>query len=207
MTGPGGVGKTRLALELAWRATGSRELVWVPLASIQSAGLVLPTLAAALGVKATGEATGEADLIRRIARMIRGRDLLLFLDNFEHLLEASAALAEFLGAADESLQVLVTSREALRIGGEHVYPVGPLATSGTDSEPPAAVALFWERAEAANPRFDRGRDQDSVAEICRRLDGLPLAIELAAARTQPAAASHDGRAPRQRADPAHIRDP
>ena len=104
MTGPGGVGKTRLALELAWRATGSRELVCrrVPLASIQSAGLVLPTLAAALGVKATGEATGEADLIRRIARMIRGLDLLLFLDNFEHLLEASAALAEFLGAADRS---------------------------------------------------------------------------------------------------------
>ena len=78
--------------------------------------------------------------------------------------------------------MLVTSREALRIGGEHVYPVGS-AMSGTDSEPAAAVALFWERAEAANPRFDRGRDQDSVAEICRRLDGLPLAIELAAART------------------------
>ena len=186
MTGPGGVGKTRLALELAWRAMGSREVVWVPLGSVQAPELVLPTVAAALGVNATG----QADLIPKIARMVRGRDLLLLLDNLEHLMEASSDLSELLAMTDDGLQVLVTSREAMRIGGERVYSVGSLPTSGTDTEPSAAVALFWERAEAANPNFRRDRDQAAVADICRRLDGLPLAIELAAARTnllQPAA--------------------
>ena len=157
---------------VGWRATGSRELAWVRWpAPVGRLGVA--DARGRPGRQGDRRATGEADLIRRMARMIRGRDLLLCLDNFEHLLEASTALAELLGAADESLQVLVTSREALRIGGEHVYLVGPLASFGIDGEPPSAVTLFWERAEAANPRFVaaaiKTRSRRSVADstVCR----------------------------------------
>jgi predicted ATPase/class 3 adenylate cyclase len=155
LTGPGGSGKTRLALQLAADAVDDfpDRVVWVPLQSVRDAELVQPTVARALG---------------------RGtEDTLLVLDNFEQVLAAAPRVADLL-AQFPKLRLLVTSREALRIGGEREYPVAPLHEL-------EAVALFSERATAAKPDFV---EDEAVVEICRRLDCLPLALELAAARVK-----------------------
>jgi len=163
LTGPGGSGKTRLALELA--AEAAKEFAdgvfWVPLQAIRDPDLVLPTIAQTLGAGA------------ELAEQIGGRRMLLLLDSLEQVLEAAPALAELLARAPE-LKLLVTSREQLHLAAEREYPVAPLRE-------PDAVALFLERARAVKPDFEA---DDAVPEICRRLDCLPLAIELAAARVK-----------------------
>ncbi|EWT02332.1 LuxR family transcriptional regulator [Intrasporangium oryzae NRRL B-24470] len=192
LSGPGGVGKTRLAVELALRAATDREVVYVALDVVPTADRVLPTVAAALQLRATP----DADLVAEIANVVQGRDLLLVLDNLEHVIRVAPDLARLLSLARGGVQLLVTSRESLRIRGEHLVRVNPLATefSGPDDSgdgvgravagatPAPAVELFWQRAEAASPEFRRENDPAAVRAICERLDGLPLAIELAAAR-------------------------
>jgi len=179
LTGTGGIGKTRLALELAGRLDGDLPggAHVVPLASVADPRLVHATMAQTLGVPASA-------LVRHLA----DRPPLLVLDNFEHLLPAAPALAELLAEAP-GLKLLVTSTAVLRLYEEHELEVPPLALPepGDDGDPGGvpSVALFVHRARAANNAF--ALDAESapvVAEICRRVDGLPLAIELAAARTK-----------------------
>ena len=163
MTGPGGSGKTRLALQLAAEAVDDFEhgVFWVPLQSLSDVGLVEPAIANAVGARGY------------LVDHLRSRRTLLLLDNFEHLTEAAATVSSLLAEASQ-LKVLVTSREPLRLAGEREYPVFPLPEDD-------AVVLFVERARAVRPAFEPDR---AVAQICRRLDGLPLAIELAAARVK-----------------------
>lgn len=170
LTGPGGIGKTRLALAAAAEAaTALGGAAFVPLGSITDAELVPSTIATALGaVERPGEATLEA-----LVTQLRTRRLLLVLDNFEQLLPAGPMLSDLLAAAP-GLTLLVTSRAVLRLAGEHELEVPPLDDS-------SAVELFAQRARAMKPGFE---PDASVAELCARLDCLPLAIELAAARTK-----------------------
>src|SRR5215213_7659335 len=173
LTVTGGTGKTRLALEVA-RSAAARfpdGVFFVPLASLADPELVVPTLASALGV---GETAGTP-LGQLIADRIADRPTLVLLDNVEHVAAAASGVGTLLSAA-AGLKLLATSREPLRLYGEHLYRVPPL-------EDAAATALFCDRAEAVGAIVDRGgADLAAVAEICRRLDGLPLAVELAAAR-------------------------
>ena len=188
LTGPGGVGKSRLAVEAARRlgpgfADGAR---FVELASVPEADLVAPAIAAGLGLTSSA-----GRLISDLRSYLRTRRLLLVLDNFEHVIGAAPLLAELLGAAP-GVVVLVTSRVVLRLQGEHEFPVPalPVPPAGTgqdanDLQDYASVSLFVQRAHAADPGFKlHGGNAEAVAEICRRLDGLPLAIELAAARVR-----------------------
>jgi predicted ATPase len=186
LTGPGGVGKSRLAIEAA-RALGSRfadGVRFVDLAPVQSAEFVPAAIAAALGLNSSG-----ARLLSDVLSYLCPKRVLLVLDNFEQVAEAASLIAELLAAAPE-LAVLATSRSVLRISGEHEFPVPPLRVppNGTGRDLAslrryAAVRLFLDRADAAAPGFALNRhNAPAVAEICRRLDGLPLAIELAAAR-------------------------
>jgi predicted ATPase/DNA-binding SARP family transcriptional activator len=173
LTGPGGCGKTRLALEVARTAAAAFPggTFFVGLAPLADAELVLPTLARGVGVSEAADVRLEESLVARLT----GRPTLLLLDNFEHLLTGAPALGRLLSGAP-ALKLLVTSREALRLYGEHRFQVPAL-----DAE--AARALFLDRAEAVTAIV--GRDDASleiVDDICRRLDRLPLAIELAAAR-------------------------
>jgi predicted ATPase len=163
LTGAGGSGKTRLALQAAAELVDEfRDGVWfVALASLRDPQLVLPSIAQTLGVREPQTA----------AEYLRTKETLLVLDNLEQLLDAVPKLAELSGSAP-GLKLLVTSRASLRVSGEQEFPVPPL----TDEE---AVALFADRAHAVKPAAVLG---DNVREICRRLDNLPLAIELAAAR-------------------------
>ena len=163
VTGAGGTGKTRLALHVAAELVGTVAdgVFWVPLADLSDPDLVVPTVVQTLG--ATGDLTTA----------VRDRDALLLLDNAEHLLSAAAGLADLLAAAPR-LRLLVTSRAALRLTGEREYPLEPLADSD-------AVMLFIERARAVGQEV---QVNGTVRAICRRLDGLPLAVELAAARTK-----------------------
>jgi predicted ATPase/transcriptional regulator with XRE-family HTH domain len=187
VTGPGGIGKTRLALEMArTSADGFPDgIVVVQLASIVDPQLVLPTIAFQLKLK---ESPGYST-IQVISRALRARRVLLLLDNLEHLLDAAPALVEIL-ASSPAVKVLVTSRELLRVSGEHVYEVPSLTlpessnrTRVEEARASEAVQLFIERARAVKSSFRLDQDNaGSVAAICRRLDGLPLAIELAAAR-------------------------
>ncbi|HEY7984317.1 MAG TPA: tetratricopeptide repeat protein, partial [Ktedonobacterales bacterium] len=190
LTGPGGVGKTRLALQVAatLRDQQGFELALTDLVAVPSADAVPWAIAQALGVRQTG----DLPLLDALIAAVGGRRLLLVLDNFEHVLAAAPLCAALLGACPGA-KALVTSRAPLNIRGEHEFAVPPLRVPDLRGLPPiaelehfGAVALFVERARAARPDFalrtpERGR---LVAIICARLDGLPLAIELAAARVR-----------------------
>ncbi len=188
LTGPGGVGKTRLMVETARQlspgfADGVR---FVDLAAVSAPDLVAATIAAGLGLN-----TSAGRLIADLESYLRLRRLLLALDNFEQVMDAAPLLADLLAAAG-GLVVLVTSRTVLRLRGEHEVPVPPLSVPppGADPDPAgllsyASVQLFAERAHAADPDFElTSANAEAVAQICRQLDGLPLAIELAAARVR-----------------------
>jgi predicted ATPase/class 3 adenylate cyclase len=161
LTGPGGSGKTKLALQLAAEALDDFPdgVFWVPLQDVRDAELVASTIAERIGAR------------DGLAEHVGDRRLLLVLDNLEQVIEAAPQLAELVRATSRA-KLLVTSREPLRIAGEHRYAVEPLPE--TD-----AIALFVERARAIDSTFVA---TDAIASVCRRLDGLPLAIELAAAR-------------------------
>ncbi|MDQ3992096.1 MAG: NB-ARC domain-containing protein [Actinomycetota bacterium] len=161
ITGPGGTGKTRLALQVAAElvGTGLEAVYWVPLAGVSESELVLPEIAQTVGARDD------------LTEYLRGRQLLLVLDNLEHLPAAAPRLAELLSASSE-LRVLATSRAPLHLSGEREYFLEPL-------QPGDATTLFVERARATGRRLTPDATVDA---ICRRLDGLPLAIELAAAR-------------------------
>ena len=172
LTGAGGTGKTRLALRIAAasveRFKNGVFVVW--LAAITDPQLILPTIAQTVGVKLSS-APGE-DLARHLA----GKSMLLLLDNFEQVLEAAPDVGRLL-AATAQLKVIITSRERMRLSGEHEYPVQTLGEND-------AVSLFAERASAADPAFRLDPVRPTVAAICGRLDRLPLAVELAAARVK-----------------------
>jgi len=192
LTGAGGSGKTRLGLELCRvGATAFQDRVFfVALGSISDPAMVPPTIAECVGIRETG-GRPFLDLLKECFRETEPSPALLLLDNFEHILPASAIVAELLEACT-SLKVLVTSRSPLRIYGEHEFPVPPLALPHREElrsvEALAAnpsVRLFTQRAAATKPDFQLTADNASdIAEICSRLDGLPLAIELAAARVK-----------------------
>ena len=187
LTGPGGVGKTRLALSVA--ATMEDEFqdgsAFVPLASLSDPNLVISAVAHALGVREIG----EEPLIDRLQAILRDKHLLLVLDNFEQVVEAAPLVAGLLVSCP-ALKVLVTSRMRLRVSGEREMPVPPLGLPEPGDETAisrlaeaSAVRLFVARAEAVRPGFSLSSENAAaVAAICRRLDGLPLAIELASAR-------------------------
>jgi predicted ATPase/DNA-binding SARP family transcriptional activator len=188
LTGPGGAGKTRLALAAARSARESfpAGVCWVELAQIEDPGIVGQTVAARIGVPDTpGQDATEA-----VAEYLADHQVLVVLDNCEHLAGAAASLTESLLAACPALTVLATSREALGVEGELNWQVPPLSLPKAGSAPTAsalagsdAVKLFEQRAQLVRPSFRVTDDNAAeVASICQRLDGLPLAIELAAAR-------------------------
>lgn len=187
LTGPGGVGKTRLVLEVAAGNVGAYpDGVWlVELGGVSDARLVPEAVA---GVVVQHE-QGRREALAWLADALRSRKLLLVLDNCEHLAAACAELIDHLLRACPDVQILATSRETLGVVGEHIVRVPPLrvpadATSLVQLRHEPAVRLFVARAEAASSRFRLTEENAAaVAEICRRLDGLPLAIELAAGRT------------------------
>lgn len=185
LTGPGGVGKTRLAWEVATRlqATG-RDVVVVELAGIRRADLVMPTVARAFGLQA-----GSEDLVGAVSGLLAGRSPILVLDNLEHLLDAATEIAALLGRC-AGLVVLATSRAPLRIRAEHEVPLAPLPLpvdrdDVASIEAAPAAQMFAERARSTVPDFALdASNAAAVAAICARLDGLPLALELAAAHVR-----------------------
>ncbi|MER7501352.1 BTAD domain-containing putative transcriptional regulator [Nonomuraea pusilla] len=203
LIGPGGAGKTRLAVEACLTAAraepapptgsgGEREACLVPLGPLGHGDEVARAVLAALGLREgplepSQAGTAPEGPAERLVAALSGRSLLLVLDNCEHVVEATAALAHRLLASCPGLRVLATSREALGITGETLFPVAPLALPEAGAPPLSgpAVRLFAERAAAVRPGFavDDGNAAD-VLRVCRALDGLPLAIELAAARVR-----------------------
>jgi predicted ATPase/DNA-binding SARP family transcriptional activator len=190
--GPGGVGKTTLAVEVARRRSAAAEIesCFVDLTKVDRADLVPELVATELGIhRSTG-----SDAEQRIQEALRGRALLVVLDNFEHVVDA-AGLVSQMAAWSPRLEVLSTSRARLQVSGEHVVDVPPLPVTGTpsggdgESVTADAVALFDQVARAVDPHFELARHLDDVAAICRALEGLPLAIKLAAGhvRTLPPA--------------------
>ena len=189
LTGPGGVGKTRLALQVAADAADAFPdgVAFVALAQISDPSLVAGVVAQALGVREDGDTPPG----QRLALPLRGKRVLLVLDNFEQVVEAAPLVADLLAACPD-LTVLVTSRVRLRLSGEREHVVPPLGLTSLDDAPSVenaaqsgAVRLFIERAQAAREDFALTVDNAAVVTaICRRLDGLPLAIELAAARAK-----------------------
>jgi predicted ATPase/class 3 adenylate cyclase len=187
LTGPGGVGKTRLALQVAAELIEQFEdgVYFVALTPVDDSQLVVPTIAQALGVKELGSSA----MIENLKHYLRDKQMLLVLDNFERVLEAAPVVSELLSEAS-GLKVLATSREDLHLYNEHRFPVPPLGLPDSKHLPPIdrlsqyeAVRLFIERARSVKPEFMvTNESAPAVAEICHRLDGLPLAIELAAAR-------------------------
>ena len=185
LTGPGGVGKTRVALEIArgLATDGLARVKFVPLAAIREPALVAPAIAEAVGL---AEAT-PLDLPRRLRIACEDRPTLLVLDNFEQVLDAAPLVTDLLSSV-ASLRLVATSRAALRVRGEREYVLAPLhsdidpeATSPADLARSPAVRLFLERVREGQPNFRlTAANGPTVAEICRRLDGLPLALELAA---------------------------
>ena len=190
VTGPGGIGKTRLAVEVA------RDLAeafhgathFVALAPLSDPGSIASAIVQKLGIREVGGQSPVETLKQHLQESLRA-PMLLVLDNFEHLMSGAATVADLM-VTGSNLKLLITSREALHVYGEHEFPVPPLELP--DSQSPAtvetlsqypAIELFVQRAKAAKPDFELNRDNAiAVSEICTRLDGLPLAIELAAAR-------------------------
>ena len=185
LTGAGGSGKTRLAAELVSREAraGLREAVWVELATVRDAALLEDALLLALGVTERSESVSTA---QQLTQVIGTRPLLLVLDNCEHLVDACAALADTLLRDCPALRVLATSRAVLGVGGETAWLVPPLSLPEPFDATPErseAVQLFVERARAVKTSFAlTDENRANVVQICRQLDGLPLALELAAAR-------------------------
>lgn len=185
LTGVGGCGKTRLALEVAaeMAAGGGREAFFVDAGPLADPALIPDRLASVMGIRpAPGQTAADA-----LGPAVAGQELIVVLDNLEHLPGAAPVVTELLRSGP-GLRVLATSRTPLHSRGEHLYPVAPLALPGRAvelAEPAAAVKLFADRAAAADPAFELTAGNVPVlAEICRRLDGLPLAIELAASRVR-----------------------
>src|SRR5229473_4840388 len=187
LTGPGGMGKTRLGLQVAAELSDlfADGVFFVNLAPLNDPALVVPTIAGTLGIR---EESGQS-LLERLKEELRQKHLLLLLDNFEQVVSVAEQVAALLVACPQ-LKVLVTSREVLHVRAEHEFAVSPLAVPDPTHLPDlavlshyAAVALFMQRAQAIKPNFQLSpTNARAVAEICVRLDGLPLAIELAAAR-------------------------
>jgi len=189
LTGPGGIGKTRLALRVA--ADVSAEfpggVCFIPLSAVSDHGLIASTIAQALGLREIGNQSPQESVKEYVSGL--GQPMLLLLDNFEHLVSAAPVIAQLLTAGPK-LKIAVTSQAPLHVYGEHEFPVPPLGLPDLRSVPPVevlarlpAIALFVERAQAVKPEFALTRENaPAVAAICARLDGLPLAIELAAAR-------------------------
>jgi predicted ATPase/transcriptional regulator with XRE-family HTH domain len=184
VTGPGGVGKTRLALEVAQAITdGASRVVFVPLATIRTPAFVAPAIAEALGLSNVT----ALDLPKRVRVACADQRTLLVLDNFEHVIDAAPLVAELLTSV-ASLRLLITSRALLHVRGEREYALGPLALEASSEEmsPPdlarmPAVRLFVERVRDVLPDFRlTSANGPTVTAICRRLDALPLALELAA---------------------------
>ncbi len=189
LTGPGGGGKTRLAIGAVSTVAGAYPdgVFWVYLAPIAEPQLIPSAIARVLDVRESGRVL----ITDALKDFLRARRLLLLLDNFEQVIEGASFVADLLVACPE-LRIVVTSRAALHVRGEREFPVAPLALPDrsqalglTELRRYAAVSLFIERAQAVNPELpiseEMGRD---IAQVCARLDGLPLAIELAAARTK-----------------------
>jgi predicted ATPase/DNA-binding winged helix-turn-helix (wHTH) protein len=187
LTGPGGIGKTQLALELARSILPQfADGAWiVELGPISDPDVIPSAIAGAFGI----DAGFKENLTDQLITVLQRRHLLLIVDNCEHVVEAAARITEALLRGAPRLHILATSREPLSVGGEQNYPVAPLSVPPVDVKRAAdaleysAVRLFVERARAADPRFSfEDRAVAAVSRICRRLDGIPLAIELAAAR-------------------------
>jgi non-specific serine/threonine protein kinase len=187
LTGPGGVGKTRLAIAIAGEVASqfADGVVFVDLAPLADPGFVATTVASALDITVSPDVRVEDAIIAHL----RPAQLLLLLDNCEHLLAGVAALVSELLAHCPAIQVLATSRATLHVGGEQILVVSPLDVPPIGSPvdiigATPASALFLQRARAVDPHFClTAQNAEAVAELCRRLDGLPLAIELAAARS------------------------
>ena len=187
LIGPGGIGKTRLALQIASDTTSevADGVFVVPLAAVRRADLVDTAIARTIGSHGFGATLPRASLLASLS----GAEALLVLDNFEHVMESAPLVAELLTSSPR-LRILVTSRVLLRLDGEHTIPVSPLSLPSAATTPSfaelaraEAVQLFTARAQAVVPSFTLTESTaPQVVEICRRLDGLPLAIELAAAR-------------------------
>ena len=190
ITGPSGVGKTRLGLAVAGavRDAFPDGIAFLSLGAFRDPALVAPALAQALGIKETTTPQGHPPLTSLLLTYLRDKAVLLVLDNFEHVLPAAALVAELLAGCPH-LNVLITSRTVLHLRGEHDLALAPLALPDLTHLPPPttlagvpAVALFLARAAAVKPGFAlTAENAATVAAICHRLDGLPLAIELAAA--------------------------
>jgi predicted ATPase len=190
VTGPGGIGKTRLAVEVASSLVEHFPggIYFVPLSPVSDPELIVPVIVQILGIR-EGGGKPPLEMLRESFQDSLHAPILILLDNFEQLVGAAPTVAELLAMAP-NLKILVTSRAALHVYGEHEFPVPPLALPDSRSLPSidalsqySAVALFVERAIAAKPDFELTEENASaVIEICARLDGLPLAIELAAAR-------------------------
>ena len=186
LTGPGGSGKTRLGIALAAEVAGDYPdgVYFVPLAPVRDPELVPSTIAQSIGL----QDARDRPLMEHLVSQLRERQLLIVLDNFEHLLPAAPVVTQLLQETT-ALRILVSSRSSLRVSGEQECPVPPLAIPGVEARPTAAslaacesVCLFAERAAAAAPDFTLSDENAlAIAQIARRLDGLPLAIELAAA--------------------------
>lgn len=189
VTGPGGIGKTRLAQAVAAKLAGTMAedcvdgVWWIELAPVAEPGLVAGTVARTMSLELGVPVNAPATL----AAMLATKRLLLVLDNCEHLVGAVAELVDVLRASASGLRILVTSQETLKVAEEHVFRLGALEVPAAGPSPrdmlTGAVALFVARGQAVDPRFElTAGNADAVIDVCRRLDGIPLAIELAAAR-------------------------